>query len=59
MNGGAVVLELGLMLESQFFKVGFKPGLQRLRERDDAVFPAFGIVDLNGVVVKIEVFDAQ
>ena len=58
-DGGAVVLELVLVLLLELFELDLEVGLQGLRERDDAVFAAFGVVDLDGVVVEVEVFDPQ
>jgi hypothetical protein len=58
-DGGAVVLELVLMLVLELFELDPEMGLQGLREGDDAMFAAFGVVDLDGVVIEIEVFDPQ
>ncbi len=59
MAGGAIVLELVLVLILKLFKLDFEMGLQGLREGDDAMFAAFGIVDLDSVVVEIQVLDSQ
>jgi hypothetical protein len=58
-DGGTVVFELFLVLGSEFIEVDFEMGFQGLREGNDAMFAAFGIVDLDGVTVKVQVLDAQ
>ena len=58
-DGGTVGLEVLLVLlpESREFVV--EAGLEAVWEWHDAVFPSFGVVDLDGSVVEIEVFDAE
>jgi hypothetical protein len=58
-DGGAVVLKLFLMLVLELFELDPEMRLQGLREGDDTMFAALGIMNLNGVVIEIEVFDPQ
>ena len=59
MDGGAVIFEVVLMLRPELFKLDPEIGLEGFREGDDAMFAAFGIVDLDSVVVEIQVLDSQ
>ena len=58
-DGGTVGLELLVMLLSESREFFLEGGLEAVWEWHDAVFPSFGVVDLDGSVVKIEVFDAE
>ena len=53
-DGGAVIFEVVLVLRPELFKLDPEMGLEGFREGDDAMLAAFGIVDLDGVVIKIE-----
>jgi hypothetical protein len=58
-HGGTIVPEMFAML---FFECGdvLREGVpQGAGERDEPVFPTFGIVDLDGVAVEIEVLDPK
>jgi|TARA_B110000879_G_C11022706_1_gene451566 hypothetical protein len=58
-DGGAVIFEVVLMLRPELFKLDPEIGLEGFREGDDAMFAAFRIMNLDGVIIEIEVFDPQ
>ena len=59
MHGGAVGFQVFLMRFPEMPEVRPEVWFQAEGERDDTVFPAFGIVDLDGCVIEVEVFDAE
>lgn len=58
-HSGTVACELFTVLLFEFRDVLGEGVPQSARERHESVFSAFGIVDLDGVAVEVEVFDAQ
>ncbi len=42
-----------------FVEVGLEPGFGWFRERDEAMFAAFGVVNGDGGVVEVEIPDAE
>lgn len=58
-HGGTIVPEMFQMLLFEFFDVLCEGLSQGAREWDEPVFPPFGIVDLDGVAVEIEVLDPK
>ena len=54
-----MIPEMILVLLPEVIEVDLEMRLQGLREGDDAMFSSFGIVDLNGIVVEVEVLDPQ